>query len=447
MPTTRRHFLGSAAGAGLAGNLLAQEESKKISPNDNVQIALIGAGGQGSADTRNSLAVGGVKLVAVADVYDGRRERAKEVWGAGLFTTRDYREVLARADVDAVIIGTPDHWHQKIAIDAMNAGKDVYCEKPMVQRVSDGLPVIEAQKRSGRIMQVGSQRVSSIVYQKARELLASGAIGELNLVEAWWDRNSAIGAWEYSIPPDASPATIDWDRFLGRAPKVPFDPVRLFRWRNYRDYGTGVAGDLFVHLFSGMHLVTGASGPQRVFATGGLRFWKDGRDVPDILVGLYDYPAAGKLPPFNLSLRVNFVDGGAENSGLRFVGSEGILGIDTGVTLSRPPRQTEPGYTIETFSEPVREAFLRAYREKYPLKRADADSLRPDSEERYVPPRGYSDLLEHHKNFIHAVRTRTPVVEDPAFGFRAAGPALLSNVSYFEQKLCHWDPQTMSVKG
>ena len=152
------------------------------------------------------------------------------------------------------------------------------------------------------------------------------------MVEAWWDRNSAIGAWQYSIPPDATPENIDWDRFLGRAPKVPFEPVRLFRWRNYRDYGTGVAGDLFVHLFSGMHFVTGAIGPTRVYATGGLRFWKDGRDVPDVLLGLYDYPATEAHPAFNLALRVNFVNGAGETSGFRFVGSEGIMTIDNGVT-------------------------------------------------------------------------------------------------------------------
>jgi predicted dehydrogenase len=441
MATTRRHFLATAA-TGLAAPLMAQERPR--SPNDNVQVALIGAGGQGSGDARSSLAVGGVKLVAVSDIYDGRLVRAKELWGNALFTTRDYREVLARPDVDAVIIGTPDHWHRQISIDAMNAGKDVYCEKPMVQRVDDGKPVIEAQQKTGRILQVGSQRVSSIVYQKARELMQSGAIGELNMVEAWWDRNSAIGAWEYSIPPDAGPATIDWDRFLGRAPKVPFAPVRLFRWRNYRDYGTGVAGDLFVHLFSGMHFVTGAIGPTRVYATGGLRFWKD-RDVPDVMLGFYDYAASDKHPAFNLALRVNFVNGAAENSGFRFVGSEGILSIGNGVTVSKQPRETEPGYTIDTFPKAVQEQFLKEYREKYPLQRPTADAIRPQAEDKYLPPSGYSDHLDHHRNFIAAVRSRKPVMEDTVFGFRAAGPALLSNISYFDQRICEWDPQTMTM--
>ena len=312
MASTRRHFLRTTTAAGLYASALSAQENNKGSANDRIQVATIGLGGMGTGDTESSTAIPGVELVAVADVYDGRRERANESFGKKVFTTRDYREVLARPDVDAVIIATPDHWHAQIAIDAMNAGKDVYCEKPMVQRVEDGQRVVEAQKKTGRIMQVGSQRVSSIVYKKAQEVYRSGAIGELNMVEAWWDRNSAIGAWQYSIPPDASPDTIDWDRFLGRAPKVPFEPVRLFRWRNYRDYGTGVAGDLFVHLFSGMHFVTGSIGPVRVYATGGLRYWKDGRDVPDVMLGLYDYTATSAHPAFNLALRVNFVDGAGE---------------------------------------------------------------------------------------------------------------------------------------
>jgi predicted dehydrogenase len=284
------------------------------------------------------------------------------------------------------------------------------------------------------------------VYQKAKDLLAAGAIGELNLVEAWWDRNDAIGAWRYSIPPDASPATVDWDKFLGRAPKVPFEPVRLFRWRNYRDYGTGVCGDLFVHLFSGMHFVTGAIGPTRVYATGGLRFWKDGRDVPDVMLGLYDYPKTARHPAFNLALRVNFVDGAGESSGFRFLGSEGIMTIGNNVTISKQPRNAEPGYTIGTFPKAVQEDFLRAYREKYPVKRANADSMRPQGEETYAAPRGYDDSVDHHRNFLEAIRSRKPVVEDATFGFRAAGPALLSNVSYFEQRMCQWDPETMTLK-
>src|ERR1700736_784775 len=150
MSTTRRHFLGTAAGT-VAVPLLAQAQRPPRSPNDRIQIALVGAGGMGSGDVRSSLE-NGSKLVAVSDVYQGRLTRAQEVWGSDIFTTRDYREVLARPDVDAVIVGTPDHWHRQISIDAMNAGKDVYCEKPMVQHVDDGQPVIDTARKTGRII-------------------------------------------------------------------------------------------------------------------------------------------------------------------------------------------------------------------------------------------------------------------------------------------------------
>src|SRR5207245_4243133 len=165
---------GKAAGAGEAAN------AKRVG------IATIGLGDQGTSATKAMLKTPGVGLVAVADLYDGRLKRAREVYCDTLVTTRDYKEVLARPDVDAVIIAAPDHWHSRIAIEAMNAGKDVYVEKPMVHSVEEGLQVVEAQRRTKRILQVGSQRVSSVVYHKARELLAAGAIGELNMVEAWW---------------------------------------------------------------------------------------------------------------------------------------------------------------------------------------------------------------------------------------------------------------------
>lgn len=229
----RRSFL-KATGAASVGTLLTgnvhalaaeqQEPAAPVAANDHLHIALIGAGGQGQHDISIALQVPGVKLVAVADCYNGRLERSKEKWGADLFTTRDYREILARKDIDAVIIATPDHWHKQAAIDAMNAGKDVYCEKPMIHLYTDGPEMIEASHTTGRILQIGSQRVSSMIYAKAKELLAAGAIGKLNMVSAHWDRNSSIGAWNYTVPPDASPETCDWPRFLGTAPKIPSTP-------------------------------------------------------------------------------------------------------------------------------------------------------------------------------------------------------------------------------
>ncbi len=441
MPTTRRNFLAATAGAGLATPLLAQQAGRKISPNNNIQIALIGAGGMGQGDAKYATSIDGVKLVAACDLYTGRVERCRELWGRDIFTTPDYREVLARKDVDAVIIGTPDHWHSRITIDALGAGKDVYCEKPMVQKIDQGHEVIATQKESGRILQIGSQYASSLVYLKARDLLAAGAIGKVNMVEAWLDRNTAIGAWQYSIPTDASPDTVDWDRYIEPTVKRPFEAKRFFRWRNYRDYGTGVAGDLFVHLLTGLHVATGALGPTRVFATGGLRYWKDGRDVPDVMLATMDYP------DFTLALRVNFKSGGTvEDFGVKFVGTEGVMTTSfTELKMSKVPRETEPGYTIDTFSKDQQAKFLAEYRRQYPETVPNADSMRPRQVETYTPPRSHDAHLQHHRNFYTAVRTRKPFFEDAVFGFRAAGPALLTNTSLWENRTCKWDADRMEA--
>ncbi len=449
MSLTRRSFLkvGSLAAAATSLNVLAEPEqaSAPKSPNDTINLALIGAGIQGQGDTRYALQVPGVKLVAVADCYDGRLAHAKELWGSGtannvdLFTTRDYREILARKDVDAVLIATPDHWHKQAAVDAMKAGKDVYLEKPMIHLYSDGPEIISTAKSTNRILQVGSQRVSSIVYAKAKELLASGAIGELNMVSAYWDRNSSIGAWNYSVPLDASPETCDWPRFLGTAPKIAWNPEHFFQWRKWSAYGSGVAGDLFVHLFSGTHFITGSNGPTRAMATGGIRFWKDGRNAPDVLLALFDYPQG-----FNLSLRVNFVDGGNEGEGFLFTGSEGTMEISgQTVTVTRVPRETEPGYSVSTFTNEMQQKYLQQYRQKYPSTQPTTPPY--NAIEKFSAPKGYADNYSHFSNFFTSVRTRQQPVEDATFGFRAAGAALLSNVSLERGEVAKWNPETMKL--
>lgn len=445
----RRSFL-KAAGAASAGTMLAKNvyalgasqdanPARPVAANDHIQLALIGAGGQGQFDTGVAVEVPGVKLVAVADCYNGRLEHAKEVWGPDVFTTRDYREILARPDIDAVIVATPDHWHMQASIDAMKAGKDVYCEKPMIHLYSDGPAMIETAKSTGRILQIGSQRVSSMIYAKAKDLLASGAIGQLNMVTAHWDRNSAIGAWDYTVPLDASPETCDWPRFLGTAPKIPFNAEQFFQWRKWKAYGSGVAGDLFVHLFSGTHFITGSHGPTRGMATGGLRFWKDGRNVPDVMLGLFDYPEG-----FNLSLRVNFVDGGSESEGLIFTGSEGTMEITgNAVSVNRVPREKAPGHTVETFTRAMQKRIVEEYERKYPPEHPQGPP--PAGYTKYVAPAGYLDSYDHLRNFFQAVRTRQPVMEDAVFGFRAAGAALLSNLSYDRGAVVHWDPEAMKL--
>ena len=449
LEVNRRTFLKTAGAAaavetllGSRTHLLAEAQSEPALPvaaNDHIQIALIGAGGQGQFDTKTALQVPGIKLLAVADCYQGRFDHSKELWGDDLFTMRDYGQVLERKDIDAMIIATPDHWHKQVAVDAMSAGKDVYCEKPMIHLYADGPEMIDTASANKRILQIGSQRVSLIVYAKAKELLASGAIGQLNMVTARWDRNSSIGAWNYTVPLDASTETCDWPKFLGTAPQIPYNAEQFFQWRKWKAYGSGVAGDLFVHLFSGTHFITGAHGPTRAMATGGLRFWKDGRDVPDVMLGLFDYPEG-----FNLSLRVNFVDGGEESEGLIFTGSEGTMEIaGNSVIVSRTPLEKAPGYVIGTFTEAMQKKILEEYSQKYP--RTHPTGAPKLGYEKYVAAKGYSDSYDHFKNFFASVRSRQPVVEDAVFGYRAAGAALLSNLSYERGAVVHWDPEAMKL--
>ena len=407
------------------------------SPNNNIQIALIGAGGMGSQDTFAALAHSGVKLVAVCDLYQGHLDKAKERWGAGLFITRDYKEILARTDVDAVIIGTPDHWHKQISIDAMYAGKHVYCEKPMVHSLEEGHAVIDAQRKTGMVFMVGSQGLSSLGNEKARELLAAGAIGDINYAEGFWARRSPTGAWQYNIPDDASKETVSWDRYLSNTKSRDFDPMRFFRWRNYRDYGTGMSGDLFVHLFSSLHFITNSYGPDQIYASGGLRFWKDGREVPDVMLGVFDYPETKKHPAFNLSLRCNFVDGTSGTTYLRIVGSEGAMDIQWDKVIVR--RNTE---SFEADPYLAAQAHKQSTDPKEKRKQ-----MKPQEEIVYEAEKDYLGAHhDHFANWFNAIKGGASVVEDAIFGYRAAAPALACNDSYYENKVILWDPTAMKLR-
>lgn len=411
--------------------------------NDHINIASIGVGGMGQGNTRTALSVNGTKLVAACDLYDSRLKRCKELWGDDIYITRDYREVLNRSDVDAVIISTTDHWHEEIAIAALEAGKPVYLEKPITQTIEEGHRLIEAEKRTGVPLIVGSQRTSSILYEKARDLIDAGEIGDLNFVEGYWDRRSAIGAWQYSIPPSASPANVDWETYRKGMPNMEFDPKHFFRWRNYSDYGTGVAGDLFVHLFSGMHMMLGSLGPEKVFGTGGLRYWHDGRDAEDVVLGLFDYPEAANHPAFNLSLRVNFADGSGGGSRIRLVGSDGVVDIGwNNVTLRKWRQPSSPGMSIGDFDASTREEYEKYYAERYPESRAQ---IIDPNEFVYRAPDGYDDRYDHFVNWFNAIRNGDDILQDSTFGLRAAGPALLTNRSLSEGRSLNWDPVSMRV--
>ncbi len=446
--SSRRKFLksfaASTAAVAVGSNILAAEKNRSVfqwlnrtpgTANDNINIALIGAGGMGVQDAITALQIPGTKLVAVADLYDGRLAEVKTRWGKDIFTHRHYKEILNRKDVDAVIVATPDHWHQQISIDAMKAGKHVYCEKPMVHSIGEGPAVIKAQKETGKVFQVGSQGVSSLGNEKAKELLKDGAIGELNYAEGFWARHSPIGAWQYLIPEDASPATVDWETYISNTTKRPFDATRFFRWRNYRDYGTGMSGDLFVHLFSSLHFITDSFGPNKVYASGGLRYWKDGREVPDVLLGTFDYPQAQAHPAFNLSLRCNFVDGTSGTTYLKLVGSEGSMDVtwdDVTLKRNKSVASDDPFY-IEQMKKAGKQV-------------SDRKRILPPQEYTFAAEKGYmGGPYDHFVNFFNAIRNNGKVTEDAVFGYRAAAPALLCNDSYNQDSSILWNPEKMQL--
>jgi hypothetical protein len=222
--------------------------------------------------------------------------------------------------------------------------------------------------------------------------------------------------------------------------------VRFFRWRNYQDYGTGIAGDLFVHLFSGLHTVISSKGPNRIYATGGLRYWKDGRDVPDVICGLYDYPATDKHPAFNLQMRVNFVDGGGGGERLRLVGTDGVITMGwSSVKVERHKTPPHPGYggwdSFNTFTTAQQLEYEQWYKANHPQLKPEM--LQPETE--YKAPEKYSANFDHHMNFYNGIREGKTIKEDAIFSMRAAGPALASNKSVAEKKIILWDPETAKV--
>lgn len=447
MSDNRRDFIKKIGLAGAtvavsAGSVFAESKksisilkrTRPLAPSKELNIALIGAGGMGTGDTNTALLHESIKLKAVCDLYQGRLKKAKENWGDDIFTTTDYKEILKRKDIDVVIVGTPDHWHKQISIDALTAGKHVYCEKPMVHSVDEGHDLINAWKKSGKVMMVGSQGMSSLGNEKAKELLADGAIGDINYAEGFWARNSPVGAWQYAVPKDASTKTVDWKRYISNTTQRDFDALRFFRWRNYLDYGTGMSGDLFVHLFSSLHFITNSLGPNQISAMGGLRYWKDGREVPDVLLGMFQYPDSEQHPGFNLSLRCNFVDGTSGGTYLKIVGSRGSMDVKwREVVLKRNEASSD-------------DPFEKAKQREMGIEAPDRKKILPPSETVYKAQKDYKGAhYDHFRNFFNAIRTGGTVAENPEFGFRAAAPALLCNDSYFGNKYMNWDPIAMNL--
>ena len=452
---SRREFLGvgaaAAAGVSLAGTRIEQlpplQQSSPGMPaapraaSDRVRFGIIGVGMQGNSLLGESLRIAGVECAAACDLYDGRHTLAREIAGKpDLPVTRRYQELLDNKEIDAIVVATPDHWHRKLVIDALSAGKDVYCEKPMSHNAADGVAMLDAARKSnGRIVQIGSQRVSSPICAKAKEMLASGIIGDFTLVEGWLGRNDPSGAWQYPPPPDLSPATLDWDTWLGTAPKRPFDPIVFARWRAWKEYGTGVAGDLLVHLLSGMMFMLGTNeAPKKAMSVGGIRRWKDGRNMPDVHAVSYYY---GDLPVY---MRLNL--GTSMPETYRFQGSKGVLEV-AGNTINFTPQvgqdMSPSYYAMGSYPRALREAYVRKWNEENGARVAQATM----SESVTIRGPGVDSLRVHLQNFYDAVRSRKPVVEDALFGHNAALACHMANESYFRDSPVSWDMSSRSIRA
>jgi predicted dehydrogenase len=441
---SRRDFLGvgaAAAGASLVGSPLGSatllQNPRPVPPSDRVRFGIIGVGMQGTGLLEDSITLPGVECAAACDLYDGRHVLAREIVRPNLTVTRRYQTLLDDKEIDCIIAAVPDHWHKQVVIDAVGAGKDIYCEKPMSHTAADGLAMVAAAKKSGRIVQVGSQRVSSQICAKARDMIAKGIVGDLMLVEGWMGRNDPNGAWRYPPPPDLSPQNLDWNTWQGRVPKRTFSPEIFARWRCWKEYGTGVAGDLLVHLISGMMFMLDMNrAPEQAMAVGGIRRWKDGRNMPDVHAVNYYY---GDLPVY---MRLNL--GTSMPETYRIQGSKGVLEV-SGTSIFFAPqlgRDTAPSYYAGSFPRAMREAYIKKWHEENDPK-PGTEGL---TEATTIRGPHWDDTKPHLWNFFEAVRTRKPVVEDAVFGHNAALACHMANESYFRRDAVRWDEKSKSIR-
>ena len=436
-PLDRRRFLRLAA-EGAAGAALVRGpfvRSGRQDPGRPVRLGVIGFGVQGLNDANAARRVSNVLVTAAASCYDGHLERARELLGHDALVTRDYRRILDRRDIDAVIVATPDHWHSRVCLDALEAGKDVYCEKPLTHTVEEGEALVSAVQTSGRIFQVGSQHTSSPHVIEARELIAAGALGDVTQVKASWDTNNEISAWVKPIPPDASEATIDWERFQGPAPRGPFDPRRVFRWRTYREYGEGLAGDVLVHIITAIHYLLNLDVPAVGTAVGGRLRWKDDRNVYDTITGGWEYPEG--IVSVLGATQNNAHDG----TGIRILGAKATM-ILTFSDYTIVEDESPPNWRYTTNVWP------RAHREEYwtskglPLE-APPQGPQPAREPKIVrrsePDTSGRRVPWHMQHFIDCVREGRQPIQDVVMGNNAAITAHMANLAYDGRRAVYFD--------
>jgi len=400
----RREFLGRL-GVGAAGLMAAgyTGTARGYAANETLNVGCIGTGGRTQMLMRSLEGIQGVRLTAVCDIWDQHLEAGKQLADPKAATTKDFRELLGRKDVDAVIIGSPDHWHVPMTVEACAAGKDVYVEKPLTHDLSEGAAVIEAQNQHQRIVQVGTQQRSMPQFQKAYEIITSGRLGPVYKVHLSWNRNAP--RWtrsDYGVK--LSPA--EWKQFLGSAKDQPFDGYKFRQWRWFWDFGGGMLTDLMVHYIDVVHWIMKVDHPQLAttigdnFATAGL--W----ETPDTVQTLMQYPDR----KFQAHFESTFVNAHEANR-LEFMCADGTLYLDRG--------------RYEIHPEPKR----KVKAEEYVLGEG------PRGKDFYDNPHG--ERL-HLSNWIECIRSRKKPNCPAEAGVSAASAAHLANRALRSGNVARW---------
>jgi predicted dehydrogenase len=425
MELSRRNFLQASA------LMAAAAPVGHTTPNDRITVGVIGTGARAQELMESLQQHPQAEIVAVVDAYQGRLERAVQRTKGRAKIYKTHQDLLALKSVDAVVIATPDHLHKTIIMDALRAGKDVYCEKPMTYRSSEGPEIIGAARVGERMMQVGSQGVSSDVQRKAKEIIRAGKLGRITMIRAAYNRNTASGAWIYPIPPDASPATVDWAMFQGSGGNLPFSPERFFRWRCYQDYSGGIATDLFVHLCTTIHYLMDAKAPARVMAMGELYRWKESRDVPDTLNAILEYPEG-----FTVNLSSSFNNEMQAEAGFQVLGTEGSLTIGDGLTFYPENAVEDNRWIVDAWSQAQEDAY---YKDPKVIATEVEPAKRPRKDPEHFKDEGPEPTFAHFGHFFESIRTRQSYWEDAAAGHHAAACAHMINMSAKQRRVVEWD--------
>ena len=437
----RRGFL-KAAGAGV---LSAAAYRNVLGANERVRVGFIGIGLIGKRHLLDFLAQPDVEAAAICEVYEPRLREGvatvEEKSGRKAEGFKDFRRMYDRKDIDAVVVSTPDHWHAPQTVLACASGKDVYVEKPLTYTIDEGAEIIAAVKKTGRMLQVGSQNISSPTQIKAREIVASGRLGQITMIRATVNRNTAGGAWIYPIPPDANPETVNWEMFLGSATKRPFSLERFFRWRCYEEYSGGMATDLFVHVMTTIHFVMGAQAPEMVVAAGSLYRWKESRDVPDTLDAIMQYPEG-----FTVNLSGTFNNQSAGERGIQILGTKGTLTLGRDLVFTPDNPIEDNDWIVASWPGELQKAYYndpKVIAAEMP-QRWDPKII--EGEERWNSV-GRNSVMLHFENFQKSIRERKQPVEDVYAGHRAAAVAHMVNWSAKHKKPVFWDRSRDNVKA